>query len=61
MAEQDEIEARAAYKRADAWARSAKGTPYGVTEPVRVTEPIGKPPAPLDPKAMAKFSIRKVK
>jgi len=28
-------EAREAYERADAWARSNPGTPYGVTEPVK--------------------------
>lgn len=29
-----DIEGRAAWKRADAWAHSVPGTPYGSTEPV---------------------------
>ena len=32
------LEGRAARERADAWERSVKGTPYGVTEPVLAKE-----------------------
>jgi hypothetical protein len=32
--DKDEVEANAARDRADAWARSVAGTPYGVTVPV---------------------------
>jgi hypothetical protein len=49
---------RAAYesaKRADAWARSVAGTPYGGTEPVRSTERSGGAPEPLDRRVMAKL------
>jgi hypothetical protein len=54
----DDPEAESAYLRAAAWAKSVKGTPYGVTTPVLAIEPTGKPPAPLDPRVMAELLNR---
>lgn len=49
------VEGREAWARADAWARSVAGTPYGGTEPVRSTERSGGAPEPLDRRVMAKL------
>jgi hypothetical protein len=49
-----------AFVKADAWARSAIGTPYGVTEPVRDTPRSGAVPDLLDPRRMAELLGRKV-
>ena len=58
MPEKEKAEAEAARIRADAWARSVPGTPYGVTEPVLEKPRSGKPPEPLDQRRLAQILSR---
>lgn len=44
-----------AWLRADAWARSVVGTPYGVLEPVTAVARSGRAPDPLDQRVMARL------
>jgi hypothetical protein len=53
--EADALEATFARQRADAWARSAKGTPYGATTPTVEVIDASKVPDALDPRVMARL------
>jgi hypothetical protein len=55
------VEGRAAFARADAWARSAKGTPYGGANPVAEVKDQSLAPEPLDPRVMARLHGTEVK
>ena len=56
---QSEVDAKhdadLAYDRADAWARSAKGTPYGSTTPTVEVIDESRIPDVLDPRIMARL------
>jgi hypothetical protein len=45
--------------KACAWARSAAGTPYGVTEPVPAAPRLGAVPDVLDQRRMAELNERR--
>jgi hypothetical protein len=50
------LEGREARARAEAWARSVPGTPYGVTEAVLVVHNKNATPAPLDQRVLARMN-----